>query len=228
MDVLHHPIPHPLKVLPHPPFRFLRVFLAHGFDDPAMIGQGGFHAVRNPPGGETEHANMVEKQRYEFHKPAGVGEKNDGLMKLEVLPGITLDVLLLEGFLKAFHAGFQLRQAGRGDLLRRQAGGQPFQVLPNEEKLVHVFFGELDDEGPPLGKDLHQPFLLQPVDGLPDGSPADPQGFGQLPFVQLFPGADLSLQDDPSQLLVGLASERKVGGLDLLHRASESASRIFV
>ena len=76
---------------------------------------------------------MVEKQRDEFIEAPRVGEKNDGLVKLEILPGIPLDVLLLEGFFKAFHTGFQLGQADRSDLLRRQAGGQPFQVLPDEE-----------------------------------------------------------------------------------------------
>ena len=45
-------------------------------------------------------------------EPSGVREDNDALVKFEVFPGISLDVLLAERFLETLDAGFQLRQAG--------------------------------------------------------------------------------------------------------------------
>ena len=178
MDILHHSVSHPLEVLPHPLFRLFRLLLSQGFEDPSMVGQGSLHPVRHPQGGEAEHANIIVESGNELDEPAGIGEKNDGLVKLEILPGITLNILLPERFFKTFEAGLQLGQAGRSDLFRCQAGGQSFQVLPDEEELVHVLFRELNDKSPPLGKNLHQSFLLQAVDGLPDRSPTDAQRSG--------------------------------------------------
>jgi len=132
---------------------------------------------------------MVVQRGDELDETAGIGEENDGLMELQIFPGVALDVFLPERFLEAFYAGFQLGQAGRGYSFRRQARRQPFQVLPDQEEFVHVPGGELDDKGSPLGEDLYQPFLLQPVDGLPDGSTADPQGLGQGPSFSFPPGA---------------------------------------
>lgn len=208
MNVLHHPVPYTLQVLPHSLFRFFGVLLSQGLDDPSVVCQGHLHPVRHPQGGETEHANIIMESGNELNEPAGVGEENDGLVKLEILPRIALDVLLPERFPEVSQARFQLGQAGLGDLFRSQAGGQSFQVFPDEEELVYVLFRELNDEGPSLGKDLHQAFLLQTVDGLPDRSPADAQGPGQFPFVQLRPRGDLSLQNNPFQFLVSLTSQR--------------------
>ena len=69
----------------------------------------------------------------QLDEPPGVGERDDTLMKFEILPGIALDVLLAEGFLKALDAAFQPGQAGFSYPLRSQASRQSFQVFADEE-----------------------------------------------------------------------------------------------
>lgn len=116
-------------------------------------------------------------------QPLGVREHDDTLVILEVLPGVALDVLFAERLLEAVDTGFQPGQAGFSHPLRGQTSGQSFQVLADEEEFEDVLFRELNDKGTPLGKNFHQPLLLQPVDRFPYRGPADAQGFGQLTFV---------------------------------------------
>ena len=137
---------------------------------------------------------------------AGIGKKDDALMKLEILPGVTLDLLVAEGLLKSVHARVQPGQAGVRDLCRGEAGRKAFEVLPEKEQLKDVLFGELDDKSAALRENLYQSLLLQPVHGFPDRGSADPQGSGQLHFVQFFPGRNPALQDQPLQSLVSLNS----------------------
>lgn len=42
----------------------------------------------------------------ELNEPSGVGEDHDTLMKLEILPGIPLDILFVKWLLEALNAGF--------------------------------------------------------------------------------------------------------------------------
>ena len=157
----------------------------------------------------------------------GAGERNDALVKLEVLPGIALYVFIAEGFLKSVNAEFQLGQVGIGNSLRSQARGQALQILADQKKLEDVFFRKLHDKGAPLGKNFHQSLFFQPIDRFPNRSSADPKGLGQLDFVQLFSGRNPSFQDDAFQFLVRLTSQREVGRLDLLHKSPKCRNQIL-
>ncbi len=142
----------------------------------------------------------------QLDEPPGIRERNDALVKFEVLPGIALYVFLTEGFLEASDAGFQPYQAGFGYSLRNQARCQAFQIFADKKKFKDVFFGKLHNKGAPLGKNFHQSLFFQTVDGFPNRGPADAEGFRQVPFVQLFSGRYPSFQDDAFQFLVGPTS----------------------
>jgi len=120
-------------VLPHPLLRLFRILPPERLDDVPVLSQGRFHSIRKSPGGESKDTNMIMEAGHQLDEPAGIREGNDALVKLEVLPGIALDVFLAERFFEAPDAGFQPGQTGVRYPLRSQASGQSFKVFADEE-----------------------------------------------------------------------------------------------
>ncbi len=120
-------------MLPHPLLRFLRILLPEGLDDGLMLFEGRFHSIRKASRGQAEDTDMIVKTGDQLNEPPGVRERDNTLMKFEVLPGIALDVLLAERFLEALEAGFQPGQTGFRYPFRSQASRQSFQVFADEE-----------------------------------------------------------------------------------------------
>lgn len=115
------------------------------------------------------------------------------MVKFQVFPGVSLDIFLGEGLLKALDARFQFHEAALTIFSRRHGGSQPFKVFPNEKQLENVLLRNLDDESPPLRKNFNKPFLFKAIDRLADRRPTDSKRLSDFNLFDLFPRIHLSI-----------------------------------
>ena len=127
-------------VFSHPPLGFFRFLLAQGFQNMSMLGQGCFHPAGYPHGGQAKDTDVVVEGGDQINQSPGIGKHDNGLMELEIFPGVSPGLFFAEGLFEPLKAGFQLGQGRLVDIPRGYVGGQTLQVLPNQEKLKDVFF----------------------------------------------------------------------------------------
>ena len=74
------------------------------------------------------------------------------------------------------------------DMLRGPTGSKAFQLHADIVNITKVLFADTDDHSAFVGGQLYQPFLFQPVDGLPNRGAANAETGGNAQFRQILSG----------------------------------------
>src|ERR1700689_665137 len=93
------------------------------------------------------------------------------------------------------------------------------QGNPDLVQVAQLLRRDYPDECPPVRHRGQQPFAVQPLDGLPQRSPADPQRIGQLNLVEPLASAKLAADDGVPQHLDGAIAESLADPLKRLRQS---------